>query len=75
MKINEPRKLPVGIVMRCYACEERPATHVCRYQLDELMIQVCLCKECMKIDTEQLLKNTIGIGEAPGSAAQAHLAV
>lgn len=73
MKINEPRKLPAGIVMRCYACEERPATHVCRYQVDELMIQVCLCKECMKIDTEQLLKNTIGIGEPPGSAAQDYL--
>ena len=75
MRINEPRKLPAGIVMRCYACEERPATHVCRYQVDELMIQVCLCKECMKIDTEQLLKNTIGIGEPSATAAQDYLAM
>ena len=61
MKIEEPKQLPVDLQMPCYACETQPATHVCRYQVDALAVQVCLCCECMKMDTQRLLKNTIGI--------------
>ena len=61
MNRNDPQRLPADLHMPCYACENQPATHVCRYQVGELAVQVCLCDECMKMDTECLLKNTIGI--------------
>jgi len=61
MNRQDPQKLPPDLNMPCYACDDKPATHVCRYQVGELTVQVCLCDECMKIDTECLLKNTIGI--------------
>lgn len=61
MMTEEPKPLPHNLRMPCYACEDRPATHVCRYRIGELVVQVCLCAECMKIDTLRLLKNTIGI--------------
>ncbi len=63
MRIEEPKQLPTDLHMPCYACETRPATHVCRYQVGELAVQVCLCRECMKMDTQCLLKNTIGLEE------------
>lgn len=75
MKSNESKELPAGMKIQCYACKDQPATHVCRYQVDELLVQVCLCKECMKIDTEYLLKNTIGIRDASESAAQKYLMI
>ena len=61
MNRKDPQKLPADLNMTCYACNDLPATHVCRYEVGELSVQVCLCDECMKIDTECLLKNTIGI--------------
>ena len=63
MRIEEPKPLPVDLHMPCYACETEPATHVCRYQVGELAVQVCLCGKCMKMDTQCLLKNTIGLQE------------
>lgn len=68
MQINDQKKLAADIYMRCYACEDQRATHVCRFQLDDLMVQVCLCSDCMKMDTQYLIKNTIGI-EAPTTTA------
>ncbi len=61
MERKDPQKLPADLQMPCYACEVKSATHVCRYQVGELAVQVCLCDECMKMDTDRLLKNTIGI--------------
>ena len=61
MLSHPPQRLPENVHMPCYACEEIPATHVCRFQVGELAVQVCLCEACMKIDTTRLLKNTIGI--------------
>jgi hypothetical protein len=61
MNRKDPQRLPADLQMPCYACEDRSATHLCRYQVGELAVQVCLCDECMKMDTECLLKNTIGI--------------
>jgi hypothetical protein len=61
MLTHPPQPLPCDLNMPCYACEHVPATHVCRFKVGELTIQVCLCEECMKIDTTRLLKNTIGI--------------
>ncbi len=57
--------------MQCYACEKEKAVFVCRYKVGEMVIQVCLCEKCMQIDTERLLKHTLGIAlddePAPGS--------
>lgn len=61
MKCEETQRLPEDLQMPCYACEKQSATHVCRYRVGELGVQVCLCDECMKMDTACLLKNTIGI--------------
>jgi hypothetical protein len=73
MEINESKELPAGLEMQCYACNDLPATHVCRYQIDELTVQVCLCRVCMKIDTEDLIKNIIGIGDTPQITPQDYL--
>lgn len=61
MITETPKRLPEHLSMPCYACEKRTATHVCRYKVGELAVQVCLCPDCMQIDTHCLLKNTIGI--------------
>jgi hypothetical protein len=69
MNRQDPQKLAENLMIPCYACENRPATHVCRYQVGELAVQVCLCDSCMKIDSACLLKNTVGIQELAPSAA------
>jgi len=61
MLIETPKRLPEDMEMLCYACDDISATHLCRYQVDELIVQVCLCDICMKMDTKRLLENTIGI--------------
>ncbi len=61
MLIEPPKPLDQNLGMPCYACEKNPATHVCRFKVGELTVQVCLCSKCMQIDTKRLLKNTIGI--------------
>ncbi len=55
------KRLPKELNMQCYACEKDTAVFVCRYKVGEMMIQVCLCEKCMQIDTERLLKHTLGI--------------
>jgi hypothetical protein len=61
MNAKDPQKLADNLEIPCYACEEQSATHVCRYQVGELAVQVCLCDSCMKMDTACLLKHTVGI--------------
>jgi hypothetical protein len=61
MHVITPEPLPETVHMPCYACEENPASHVCRYKVGELAVQVCLCPECMKLDTKRLLSGTVGI--------------
>jgi len=74
MITEAPKQLPENVTMSCYACENEPATHVCRYKLGELSIQVCLCEQCMQMDTRQLLKNTIGIQEVTHPLVDSYLA-
>ncbi len=74
MIAETPKLLPENLSMPCYACETHPASHLCRYIIDELTIQVCLCADCMKMDTERLLKNTLGIQEVSRSSASSYLA-
>lgn len=73
MIIEAPRMLPGNVSMTCYACSKEPATHVCRYKVGELAIQVCLCEQCMQMDTEQLLKNTIGLQEVSDPLVDSYL--
>ena len=70
MTTKNAKELPAGIKMSCYACSDQPATHVCRYQIEDLKVQVCLCGQCMKMDTDDLLKNTLGIGKPPETSTQ-----
>lgn len=70
MLVMPPQPLPQTVKMRCYACEENSASHVCRYKVGELAIQVCLCPECMKLDAQHLLTGAVGIQgikEAPSA--------
>ena len=71
MQIISPKPLPTDLRMPCYACETEPATHVCRYHIGELFVQVCLCRACMKIDTDRLLKSTIGLQALEGDFPEA----
>lgn len=71
MQIISPKPLPKDLHMPCYACETELATHVCRFHIDELFVQVCLCRACMKIDTDRLLKSTIGLQALDGDAPEA----
>lgn len=68
MTTKNAKELPAGIRMACYACGDQQATHVCRYQVEDLKVQVCLCGRCMKMDTDDLIKNTLGI-EAPSETS------
>ncbi len=63
MIAEEPKPIPENLQMPCYACENEPATHLCKFKVGELSVQVCLCPACMKLDTHYLLRNTIGIQE------------
>ncbi len=73
MTTKNAKELPAGINMLCYACSDLPATHVCRYQVEDLKVQVCLCGECMKMDTDELLKNTLGIEDPSETSTQDYL--
>jgi hypothetical protein len=75
MTTYNPKELPASIKMSCYACGDLQATHVCRYQVDDLRVQVCLCGQCMKMDTEDLLKNALGIADSPKAEASDYLMV
>ena len=63
MITEDIKPLPETLGIPCYACEIRPASHVRRLIVGELTVQVCLCPECMQIDTRRLLNNTVGIEE------------
>jgi hypothetical protein len=73
MIAEPPKSLPNNLGMPCYACQKQLATHVCRYRIGELAVQVCLCPECMQMDTQRLLKNTIGIQDIGAHATLNYL--
>jgi hypothetical protein len=75
MTTYNAKELPASIKMSCYACGDLQATHVCRYQVGDLKVQVCLCAQCMKMDTEDLIKNTLGIDDSPKAEAPDYLMV
>ncbi len=63
MLIQEPKPLPLELNVSCYVCESKSAAYLCRYNIDDLAVQVCLCQDCIKLEPRELLKNTIGIQE------------
>lgn len=73
MIIESPKLLPDNVSMTCYACAKELATHVCKYIVGELNVQVCLCEVCMQMDTEELLKSTIGIQEVSHPLVDSYL--
>ena len=73
MTTTKAKELPAGINMSSNACGDQPATHVCRYQVEDLKVQVCLCGQCMKMDTDDLLKNTLGIEDPSEKSTQDYL--
>ena len=69
MKERNFKLLPAELNMTCYACELQIAVYLCRFAVGDLAVQLCLCKDCMKLDTNHLLKNTIGIEVHAGMPA------
>ena len=61
MITETPKQLPEYLSMPCYACEKEISTHLCRFRIGELVVQICLCPVCMQMDTVRLLECTIGI--------------
>jgi len=69
MITENTKPLPRKLAIPCYSCEKRLASHVRRLKVGELTVQVCLCPQCMKMDTVRLLNNTVGIEETGDLAA------
>ena len=63
MITEDYKPLPQSLEIPCYACERNTASHVRRLKIGEMTVQVCLCAQCMRIDTQRLLNHTIGIAE------------
>ena len=73
MKVENPKPLPAELNMTCYACESQIAAYLCKFEVGELAVQICLCKDCMKLDTNHLLKNTLGLQEHTSIPASRYL--
>jgi hypothetical protein len=61
MFTHSPKKLSEHIDIECYCCGSRSATHLCRFRLGELPVQVCLCEACMQLDTAEVFEKTLGL--------------
>ena len=61
MLIEKPKKLSSSIDINCYCCEHEKAAYRCRFKMEELQVQVCLCEVCMHLDTGYLFENTVGL--------------
>lgn len=61
MFTQSPKELSENIDISCYCCGSRSATHLCRFRLGELPVQVCLCEGCMQLDTAELFEKTLGL--------------
>ena len=61
MFTHSPKKLSENIKIECYCCGERSATHLCRFRLGQLPVQVCLCEACMQLDTAEVFEKTLGL--------------
>lgn len=73
MIAESSKPLPENLSMLCYACNAHPATHLCKYKVGEMTVQVCLCGACRQIDSKRLLEHTIGIQEVVEKPAEDHL--
>lgn len=61
MITEELKPLPQGVELTCYVCQKAAAVHLGCYKIDEMVVQVYLCDNCVKIDTRSLLEHTVGI--------------
>ena len=63
MQTIDVKPLSNDIHLICHACNTKPASHLCRFRNGGLIVQICLCDTCIKIDPGQLLIHTIGFRE------------
>lgn len=61
MFTHSPKELSENIDIDCHCCGGRTATHLCRFRLGELPVQVCLCEACMQLDTAEVFEKTLGL--------------
>jgi hypothetical protein len=61
MFTQPPKELSENIHIDCYCCGVQVATHLCRFRLGQLPVQVCLCQACMQLDTAEVFEKTLGI--------------
>ena len=73
MEIQNTRLLPQELNLVCYVCEAETAVFLCKFNVDDLAVQVCLCPNCMKLDTSEVIRNTIGIQEHTPVRASSYL--
>ena len=60
--LNEsPRPLPKEVRLLCYVCKDHRASHLCRYDDDVLLVQMCLCSECMELNETALMESVLGV--------------
>jgi hypothetical protein len=71
MFTRSPKKLSENIEIECYCCGSRTATHLCRFRLGELPVQVCLCEACMQLDTAEVFEKTLGLSYMEDTALAA----
>jgi len=62
--IEPPKRLSINNSLRCFSCKTNPASHVCRYRWEEVIIQACLCFECMEFETIPLFEKVMGYCDA-----------
>ena len=61
--LNEsPKPLPQEVNLLCYSCKDHPASHLCRYDDDVLLVQMCLCSNCMGLNETVLMETVLGVG-------------
>ena len=55
----EPLKLTA---LTCFCCETEAAKHKCKIQIavEDAFITVCLCDDCVKLDTTELRMKFMG---------------
>ena len=71
MFTHSPKKLSDNIDIDCYCCDTRTATHLCRFRLGELPVQVCLCEACMQLDTVEVFEKILGLPYLEGCTLMA----
>ena len=60
MDLDHLKELSQSIDIKCYACHDQKATHLCRFKMGDMLVQFCLCPSCMQLDTQLLFERALG---------------